>query len=99
MARGAVAVDIDDVPELERLAREVHESGTPRVLRRGGQEIAILRPLPAADRRRSRRAKSESDYATFRSTAGGWAGLVDVDQLIEQVYADREIDDRPPVKL
>ena len=98
MARESIAVDVDGMPEVVRLARVVRESGTPRVLRQRGEDIAVIRPLPPP-RRRPRLAKTEADYATFRSTAGGWAGLVDADKLIEQVYADREIGDRPPVEL
>jgi hypothetical protein len=99
MTRAAIAVDIDELPEIEKLATEVGESGTPRILRRGGEEIAIVRPLPPADRRRPRCAVTEEAYANFRSAAGGWAGLVDGDELIRQIYADREIDERPPVEL
>ena len=97
MVRAAVTIDVDDLPELEDLAREVRASGTPRILRRGGEEIAIVRPLPPAARRR--RATTEEAYENFRSTAGGWAGLVDGDELIKQIYADREIPERPPVEL
>jgi hypothetical protein len=64
MSRSAVAFDIDDFPEIEHLAREVHESGTPRVLRQGGEEIAIVGPLPPAGRRR-RRATTEEAYENF----------------------------------
>jgi hypothetical protein len=39
------------------------------------------------------------DYAAFRSAAGGWKDLIDVDRFIEDIYESRRISTRPPVEL
>lgn len=41
-------LDISDKPELKALAEEVQRSGTPRVLRENGQDIAVLSPAVVA---------------------------------------------------
>jgi hypothetical protein len=63
--------DVSAVPELARLADEVRRTHRPRLLRRGGETIALL-PLPngdtlAAKRRSTRRRSGESVVANGRS--------------------------------
>jgi hypothetical protein len=38
-------IDIDDAPDLVRLAEAVHASGTPRILSRGNEDLAMIVPL------------------------------------------------------
>jgi hypothetical protein len=88
-------IDISHYPELRRLVDEVRGSNSPRVLRRGNEDVAILIPMT---RWRSTRKRRQPDYEAFRSAAGGWKD-VDTDKLIADIYADRMLDDRPPVQL
>lgn len=57
MAKELIPTDITNTPEVLRLAEEVARSGLPRLLKREGQELAVLTPVapPAPTRRRSRR--------------------------------------------
>ena len=97
MARAVKPIDVDGVPELVRLAREVRESGEPHVLREGGEDLALLTPV-APTRTYPWREKTEADYEAFRSAAGGWKD-VDTDKIIEDIYADRRMSDHPAVDL
>ncbi len=45
------------------------------------------------------RVSSGSDAEAFRRSAGGWKGLVDAEELIRNIYADRLISTRPEPKL
>lgn len=96
MATEIKAIDVGDLPELARLAEEVRESGEPWILRRDGEDLAIVRPL----RKRARkRTKKISDHEAFLSSAGSWKGLGDPDKFIEEIYERRQHAGRPPVEL
>jgi hypothetical protein len=45
MAHELPSIDISDQPELVRLAEEVRATNRPRVLRRDGEDLALLVPL------------------------------------------------------
>ncbi len=91
-------IDISDVPEILRLAEEVRLAGEPRVLRRDGEDLAVVVPLPKPKKHRRGHVLSAADYEAFRSAAGGWKDL-DTDKLIEDIYESRRISTRPPVEL
>jgi hypothetical protein len=66
MARNLTAVEITETSELLRIAEEVRATGQPRVIRRDGEEIAVLMPIgprrggaetstPTTDQRRQSR--------------------------------------------
>ncbi len=100
MARSTDArdsIDISEVPELVRLAREVHDSGQPCLLRADGETIAALVPLELAEELGLRGPLTEADIAAFESAAGGWQD-VDTDRLLEDIYARRGRPVRPPVE-
>ena len=100
MRTAVTTLDISNEPVLVRLADEVRRDGRPRVLRRDGEDVAILMPAPAP-RRRPRRGKgwtpSLEDLEAFRSAAGSWHDM-DVDTLIADIYASRRLS-RPPIDL
>jgi class 3 adenylate cyclase len=98
MADQLISIDISDTPDLLRLAEEVHRSHESRVLRRDGEDLALVVPLPRPTRRRRGRTLSQADYEAFRSAAGGWKDI-DTDQLVENIYESRKISERPPVDL
>lgn len=60
---------------------------------------AVLRPVVPKKAARRPRTISDADYEAFLSTAGGWKGLVDTDQLKADIAHSRRIASRPPVKL
>jgi hypothetical protein len=91
------AIDVRDLPELEKLAEEVRRTGERRVLRRGDEDLAMIVPVPRP-RRSRRREKTEAEIEAFLSAAGSWKD-VDTDKLIEEIYADRRRSNRPPIEL
>ena len=97
MAHEIIPIDITNAPELRRLAEEVAKSRTPRVLRRDNEDIAVLSPAPAR-KRRSRGVRTAADLKAFRSSAGGWKGIVDVDKFLHDIDESRRLS-RPPVEL
>jgi hypothetical protein len=94
MASDGRVIDITNFPELVRIAEEVRASGKPRILRRDGEDLAILRPT----RKRAWRSPSKADYEAFLSSAGSWKD-VDTDTFVAQVYESRQRSSRPPVNL
>ena len=91
-------VDVDGSPELRRLIAEVRESGEPRVLRHGGEEVAVLSPTPRARPHGRRRRPTSEDREAFLSSAGSWKGLIDADQFMADVRESRR-SSRPRVDL
>ncbi len=101
MARAPQPIDISADPTLMRLAEEVATSGTPRVLRRDGEDVAVLMPVRSRRplRRLRRGVKTEADHAAFLASAGAWADLVNTDQLKADIAASRAASSRPPIEL
>ncbi len=93
MAEQPKAIDISDVPDMLRLAEEVHRTGDPRVLRRDGEDLAMVVPMPRPRKTRLKKPTA-ADYAAFRSAAGSWADI-DTDTLIEDIYRARGEGTRP----
>ena len=60
MAKDFKPLDVTDTADILRLAEEVAATGVPRVLRRGADELAIIRPVSSAVRKRSRSRSSRS---------------------------------------
>ncbi len=99
MAERNITIDISDAPEILRLVEEVRRVGEPRILRKDGQDLAVVSPLPQSRNKKRRITKpTEADLARFRSVAGSWAD-VDTDKLIEDIYETRRRSNRPPVEL
>jgi hypothetical protein len=110
MASELEPIDISDTPELIRLAEEVRATREPRVLRRAGEDLAVLTPVNPASTRRAGRAKGSrprtapSAAAIARSragilaAAGSWKAL-DIEAFKRYVRARRETSSRPPVEL
>ncbi len=101
MARAPQPIDISADPTLMRLAEEVATSGTPRVLRRDGEDVAVLMPVRGRSplRRVRRRTKTHADHEAFLASAGAWADLVDTEQLKADIAASRAGSSRPPIEL
>ncbi|MBI4322413.1 MAG: hypothetical protein HY675_28300 [Chloroflexi bacterium] len=97
MPRALKRVDISEMPELLRLVDEARKADESRVLSRGREDVAVLRPLKPA-LRRTRRQKTKADYAAFLSAAGSWRD-VDTEKLKSDIYESRRRSTRPPVEL
>jgi hypothetical protein len=97
MSRQAPPIDVGDLPDLARLAREVARDGRPRVLRDEGRDLAVLSP---ARRPRGRKGKTPTPAQrdAVLSAFGAWKGHIDAERFKREVKASRS-DDRPPVKL
>jgi hypothetical protein len=99
MARELAAVDVTNDPELLRLAEEVRQSGKPRLLRRGGEDLAVLSPVGRVTRRTSRKAKTytKADDDAFLASAGAWTDF-DLEAFLKRNEESRALS-RPPVEL
>lgn len=96
--RDLKAIDISNVPELLRIAEEVHTTHEPRLLRRDREDLAILMPARQTTKGKRKRSITKGGYEAFRSAFGGWKGLVDADVLKKDLASTRG-SDRPPVRL
>jgi hypothetical protein len=52
VATEPIPLDVDDSPELQKLAEQVLADGASRVLRRDGRELAVVSPMPKPRRKR-----------------------------------------------
>jgi hypothetical protein len=96
MAAERKVIDVDESPELIRLIDQISASEEGAVLRRNGQAVAAIRPLKG--RRTRRQRPTQEDIDAFKAAAGAWKDLVDGDQLIADIYADRDAEIREPVE-
>lgn len=55
------SIDVSDQPELRRVAEEVYAMQEPRLLRRDGEDLAILRPARKARATRGKRGLTKDD--------------------------------------
>lgn len=81
MAKEPKPIDISNVPEVLRIVEEVRMGSEPRVLRRDGEDVAILTPIRLRKRPPSKAAPVTTDDALFRligigesSVPGGVSG-------------------------
>ena|SRR5712692_3712053 len=93
------SIDISSVPDLVRIAEEVRTTGRPRILRRNGEDMAIVIPIALGSRRKVKRTRTKADYDAFLLAAGGWKGLVDADKLLADIYESRALSTKPPIEL
>ncbi|MGH2494486.1 MAG: hypothetical protein ACRDIV_07260 [Ktedonobacteraceae bacterium] len=99
MAKEMRSIDISGVPDMVRIAEEVRTSGRPRILRRNGEDMAMVIPIAHGHKSKSKRTRTKADYDAFLSAAGGWKGLVDADKLLADIYESRELSTKPPIEL
>lgn len=89
-------IDISNIPELLRLAEEVHATNEARLLRRDDEDLAVVRPV--VSKRRAKRRSTKADREAFLSAAGSWKGLIDAEAFKAEIRASRG-SDRPTVTL
>jgi hypothetical protein len=89
-----VPIDITNSPDLLRLAEEVQATNTARVLRRGDEPLAVVRPV---GKRRVEADCEGLDRQAFLSSLGSWRDL-DTNALKRQIREGRG-DHRPLIEL
>jgi hypothetical protein len=94
MAAERRVIDVDESPDLIRLVDDIEACNGTTVLRRNGEERAVVTPMAAPVRRRQRPTDPDKLRQALKATAGGWQGLVDTDKLIEDIYAARDLPER-----
>lgn len=101
MASEYAPIDISqgNVPDLAELAEEVRRTNRPRVLRRADVDIAVIAPVRKPGKPSSVRKKSAADMAAFWSSFGGWADVVDTDQLKADIAESRRLSTKPRPEL
>jgi hypothetical protein len=100
MAQEREYLEVGQSPEILRLAEEVSRSGLPRVLRRNGEPLAIVRPIASSSRRRSGSVRPPPTNAWLEGLIGisESDGSGDVSANVHRYVADAvraEADDRP----
>src|SRR5450755_2088113 len=93
-----IPIDISNLPDLLRVAKEVQVSKTPGVLKQRNEAVAILMPAEAAFLSSRKHTQTHSDYTRLRKIAGSWK-QVDTDTLLHDIYADRKRSNPPLIKL
>src|SRR5438128_1664829 len=92
------SIEISEIPDVLRIAEEVRSTNEPRVLSRNDEAIAVVVPVSAARRPRSKRPGTKADHDAFLAAAGGWKDLIDPEEFKQNIAASRG-SDRYPVNL
>lgn len=107
MASQARTIEISDIGDLGALVEEVRRSRSPRILRRDGEDVAVLTPLtrtakPSDGQVGRPRAPTKREVADSRaaiqSAAGSWQDI-DVEKLKDELRRQRAMATRPSVDL
>jgi hypothetical protein len=75
MTQEIEAMDISDQPELVRLAEEVRSSQRARILRRDGEDLAMLTPLQAPTKRSRKKGAFTREDPLFGLIGIGDSGV------------------------
>lgn len=97
MAADRKYIDLEDDKDLEHAVDLAMSSKASLVVRRGGRNIAIVRPLEMTENDEEKTARDVRIEAAFRATAGGWEGNLDIDEFQEANRASRENSFREPI--
>ncbi len=95
--RTLTPIDISNLPDLLRLAEEVKETKTPRILKRDTETVAMLMPVGTAFKPEKKPAPTKADYDASLAAIGSWRDL-DADALIAHVHRAREEGSRPATR-
>ena len=99
MTRSIASIEIGDKPVLLRLAEEVRDSGEPRVLRRGDEDVAVVMPVGAVVAPGPFPPITEIERQAFLVSAGEWEFRMHVDEFVEDNAESRRLSSRPPVDV
>jgi hypothetical protein len=107
MESEARTIDVADVGDLGTLVEEIRRSRTPRILRRDGEDVAVLMPLTgtpgrSGGGRRHLRPPTAGEIARSRAGIRDAAGLwqdIDAEKLKDELRHQRAVVTRSPVEL
>ena len=92
MSRSLAPIDISRQPDILRLAEEVQATGTPRVLKRDNESIAVVMPLattnPAQGAALWESYNAQQVRAALQESAGTLTG-VDKEALLNDIKEER----------
>jgi hypothetical protein len=91
-------IDIDERSDIHRILEELRVDRSTVVLRESGEEIALLQALPPTDFDAPGGGLSDAEVEEFRTTAGGWRGIVDIEQFLNDNEESRLRSTRPSVE-
>ena len=97
MSRTLTPIDISHLPDLLRLAEEVQNTKTPRILKRDNETVAMLMPVGTPVKPEKKPSPTKADYDASLAALGSWRDL-DPDALIAHVYRAREEGSRPTTR-
>jgi hypothetical protein len=83
MKEEMLIVDISHEPSVVYLAEIVQRTRTARLLRRNGEDVALLLPVPA-NRRRNQQTNTKTSHEAFRPAAESWQDA-DTEQLLAEM--------------
>lgn len=100
MATLTTVIDIASIPELRRIVEEARLNHATIELRDGGEPLATIAPVAAPKTARPEMVGvlTRAQYQRAMSAAGGWAGIVEIDEL-KRDLAESRGSHRPPVDL
>jgi hypothetical protein len=106
VASEARTIELTDIDDLAALVEEVRRSRHPRILRRNGEDVAVLMPttMPGSGRARVTRLRPPTAAEVARSRAGIEAAVgtwndIDTEALKRNLRRQRDVRTRPPVEL
>jgi hypothetical protein len=75
MAKEPNRIDISSIPELLKLVHEVRQTNEPTILREESEDMALLSPVPAKKRAKTKAKPVTTDDALFRLIGIGKSGI------------------------
>ena len=75
MAKEPKYIDISSIPELLKLVHEVRQTNEPTILREERQDVALLSPVSAKKRAKTKAKPVTSEDALFRLIGIGKSGI------------------------
>jgi len=75
MAKELRHIDISRIPELLKLVQEVRSSNEPSILRQENEDVALLSPVPAKKRAKTKAKPVTGEDALFRLIGIGKSGI------------------------
>jgi hypothetical protein len=75
MAKEPRYIDISSIPELQKLVHEVRQTNEPTILQQEREDVALLSPVPAKKRAKTKAKPVTSEDALFRLIGIGKSGI------------------------
>src|ERR671929_1470470 len=75
MAKEPGHIDISSIPELQKLVHEVRQTNEPTILQQEREDVALLSPVPAKKRAKTKAKPVTSEDALFRLIGIGKSGI------------------------